>query len=103
MAGQAKENMKSDSFDYIYTTGKNGNGLIDQIDNSSKKNYYDSKLTEQIEVLIKALGTMVLINEYHTNPNTLKREHLGAVQQPILLDDKRELVLNKLTELISKL
>lgn len=96
----AKENMKSNSFDYTYT---NGNGIQAVSNNMATYTNEDFKLVEKVEVLIKALGTMVIINESVINPQTLKKEHIGAVQQPILLDEQRDQVLNKLTELIGKL
>lgn len=95
-----EQDMLSDSQDRTYTYSTNG---LNYVNTQPLGNTYDHKQVEKIEVLIKALGTMVIVNESVINPQTMKKEHLGAVQQPILLDEQRELVLSKLTELISKL
>lgn len=57
-----------------------------------------------IELLIKALGTMVIFPSYEKDPTNIgKVNFTGPIQQPILVDSQREIALNKLTELINKL
>lgn len=64
--------------------------------------HYD--LNAKVEVLIKALGTMVIKPSYELDPNNIgKKVYTGPVQQPILLDDNREIAENKLIELIKQL
>lgn len=60
-------------------------------------------ITERINTVIKALGTMVVFPILETNPTTFKKEQVGSSQQPILMDELRAEALEKLRELISKL
>jgi hypothetical protein len=60
-------------------------------------------LVPKIEVVIKALGTMVLEPQYEMNKDTFKNEYAGNIQVPILSGEKREDALNTLSQLISQL
>lgn len=64
---------------------------------------YQLTLPDRIEVLIKALGTMVLIPQFETDQTTFKKENTGVVQHPILEGEKRDRALNVLVELIEQL
>lgn len=92
------ENMKSDAFD---TTYKKYNR--DEPDSCEKVQSKKVVTSSQIEVLIKALGTMVIINKERLNPITMQIEDNGPTQEPILLGKQREIVLNRLVELIENL
>ena len=57
-----------------------------------------------IEMVIKALGTMVIFPEYTSNPNEIgSSKYTGSIQQPILMGGDRQNAINKLNELISQL
>lgn len=62
----------------------------------------DYKLVEKIEVLIKVLGTMIIIPEYETGEDFVKR-YSGGVQRPILEGDNRDTAIKVMSELISQL
>lgn len=70
-----------------------------------QKNYISIYDTNQsIDMIIKALGTMVLFPDEVSDPvNIGKKIYRGTKQMPILLDKDRENAVNKLTELINKL
>lgn len=104
-----KENMKSDSQDQVYSYGANGLNTYKFTDSATVTTglthtvYTPKPLANEIETVIKALGTMVIIPEFETNQVTFKKEQTGAIQQPILQGRDREIVTTKLIELISKL
>ncbi len=75
--------------------------LVDE--GTSTLSDYQLTLPERIEVVIKALGTMIVEPMFETNDITFKKEQIGATQHPILEGDKREQVLNVLVELINQL
>lgn len=57
-----------------------------------------------IDLVIKSLGTMVMIPEYESDPTNIgKKTYLGPVQQPILTGTYRELAIDKLAKLIAEL
>lgn len=89
--------------DYMQSTGTysyGDNGLM----NKSKDEYIPKTRTEVVEVLIKALGTMVLMPQYESDPMVIgSKTYTGNLQLPILLGDNREIVENKLLELIKNL
>jgi len=60
--------------------------------------------TSKIEMLIKALGTMVLEPQFETDPTQIgKKVFINNIQKPILEGKDREKVLNKLVTIIDKL
>ena len=64
----------------------------------------DYQIINKVEVLIKALGTMVIFPQFEADPNNIgKKNFIGPVQQPILQDGDRKVVVDKLVELINKL
>lgn len=68
---------------------------------SSRKKY----MTE-IELLIKALGTMVQEPHYApTDPTNIgaPKQYIGSITKPILVDNNRKIVEDKLIKLIEKL
>lgn len=65
-------------------------------------NMVDDKLVEKIEVLIKVLGTMIIMPEYETGEDFVKR-HVGGVQRPILEGENRDTAIKVMSELISQL
>lgn len=72
-----------------------------------EKKDYQEKI-QAIEVLVRALGTMVVIPEFTTNPETFVKVQSGAIQQPILSpkegeDQGRKDALDKLSKLINSL
>lgn len=81
----------------------NTSGLISK-DRVSKDQSYDYQAKDKVEVLVKTLGTMVLMSEYSTsNLEIGKKEYVGNIQMPILTGSNRDIVINKLIELINKL
>ena len=67
------------------------------------KEQHDKVLTS-IDVLIKSLGTMVMIPKYESDPNNIgAKVFAGTIQQPILQGDYRDIALDKLNELIKQL
>lgn len=101
---EGTDNMKSDAFD---TTGaqysySNGHGLVTTQAKESKVSDY--KVVEKIEVIVKALGTMILMPEYEQDASMIGTKYFkGNVQLPILMEDRRVQALDKLTELINSL
>lgn len=62
------------------------------------------EVVSSVEILVKALGTMVIIPEYTSDPNTIgKKIQTGSVQQPILVGVSRDKALTKLDQLIEQL
>ena len=61
--------------------------------------------THKIEVLIKALGTMVMIPQYESDPNIIgsKKQYTGVIQTPILTGDQRTAIELTLLELVKEL
>lgn len=58
----------------------------------------------KIEMLIKALGTMVLEPQFESDPSQIgKKIFVNNIQKPILEGEDRKKVLNKLLEVIEKL
>lgn len=64
---------------------------------------YQKQLPYRVEVLIKALGTMVLVPEYELDQETFKNRCVGSIQRPILENENREQTLKVLSELIEQL
>jgi hypothetical protein len=60
-------------------------------------------IVERIEILIKALGTMVIIPQYVIDEGSITKRYNGGIQQPILQDEARVEAENKLLELIKQL
>lgn len=59
---------------------------------------------QKIDCLVKALGTMVMIPEYESDPSQIGVKHFkGTIQQPILVGDNREEAIKKLTTVINSL
>lgn len=61
---------------------------------------------QKIDCLVKALGTMVMIPKYESDPSNIGAKHFaGTIQQPILEDksESRDKALSKLTSLIESL
>lgn len=57
-----------------------------------------------VEQVIKALGTMVLVPQEQSDPNNIGQKIYGSpIQRPILEGEKREIVLNRLVDLIKQL
>lgn len=56
-----------------------------------------------IDTLRTALGTMVIIPNEETDPNTFKKIVSGSVQRPILEGEDRDKVKKKLLELVDNL
>lgn len=57
-----------------------------------------------IDLVIKALGTMVIFPQWESDPNNIgKKNFIGPIQQPILIDKDRDLAINKLLSLIQEL
>lgn len=56
-----------------------------------------------IDALRTVLGTMVIIPTEETDPNTFKKVSLGSVQRPIIEGEDRNIVKNKLIELIKSI
>lgn len=62
------------------------------------------KTIEKIEILVKALGTMVLKPQFEVDPNQIgKKYQIQPIQEAILLDDNRKVAEDKLVELIKQL
>lgn len=60
--------------------------------------------TSKIEIVIKALGTMVLEPQFESDPTQIgKRIFTTTIQKPIIEGEDRKKVLNKLIELVDKL
>lgn len=60
--------------------------------------------TGKIEMLIKALGTMVLEPQFESDPSQIgKKIFVNNIQKPILEGEDRKKVLNKLLEVIENL
>lgn len=57
----------------------------------------------KIEILVKALGTMILKPQFETDPNTFIKHQIQPLQEAILLDDNRKIAEDKLVELIKGL
>lgn len=70
-----------------------------------KSTFKRSTNFQDIEVLVKCLGTMILMPEFEQDPMNLgsKKQFVGNTQMPILMDRNREIALNKLVELIESL
>ena len=66
-------------------------------------NTNEPTLIEKIEVVIKALGTMVLEPKYEMNKETFVNEFAGSIQHPIIEGEQRKDALNTLSQLISQL
>lgn len=94
------DNMKSDSFDMTYTS----NGLQNKI-NTGYATVKKYSTPAEVEAVVKALGTMILMPEYSQDPLNIgsKKHFEGNTQVPILMDKNREIVEAKLVELISNL
>jgi len=60
-------------------------------------------LISKVEVVIKALGTMVIFPEYSNTEEIGKKVFTGTIQKPILLGKDREDAENKLAFLIKSL
>lgn len=59
---------------------------------------------QKIDCLVKAIGTMVMIPKYESDPNNIgAKVFAGTIQQPILQGDYRDTALDKLNELIKQL
>lgn len=59
---------------------------------------------QEIETLIKALGTMVIFPIEESNPNEIgKKVVTGTVQRPILEGENRRIVEAKLIQLVQSL
>lgn len=56
-----------------------------------------------IDVLRTLLGTMVMFPVEITNPDTFQKEVKGSVQRPIIEGEDRNIVKNKLIELIKSI
>lgn len=84
-------------------SGEEENDDFNVLNDNSTLSDYQITLPERIEVVIKALGTMIIEPQYETNDITFKKEQVGAVQHPILEGNKRDKVLNVLVELINQL
>lgn len=57
-----------------------------------------------IEVLIKALGTMVMEPEYRQDPNNIGERYLvTTVQKPIFEGEDRKILTKKLLETVEQL
>ncbi len=60
--------------------------------------------TRSIEVLIRALGTMVMEPEYRSDPNNVGQKILvTTVQKPIFEGEDRKIISDKLIELVKAL
>lgn len=77
-------------------------GLSYAKESYSTKANTDWKIVEKVEVAIKALGTMIIIPEYETGDDFIKR-YTGGIQKPILEGGNREEAINVLMQLISQL
>ena len=76
---------------------------IDKYIQSYHKNMTELDKTDRIEQVIKALGTMVLFPQEHSDPNNIGQKIYGQpIQRPILEGEARTKVLNKLVELITE-
>src|ERR1700758_3390523 len=93
---------KQDKEEYKYTNN-GGIEVKSTIESSTLSEYNPYQNLEKIEKLIKALGTMVVIPIVETNPTTFKKEQVGSSQQPILMNERREKALDKLSKLIETL
>ena len=82
-----------------------GKSICDPGDCEKARDYYKDpySIRQDIEVVIKALGTMVVEPVYETNPDNFIKQPVGSIQRPILQDKDRETVEKKLIELISTL
>lgn len=58
---------------------------------------------QKIEILVKALGTMILKPQFETDPNTFVKHQIQPVQEAILLDENRKTAEDKLVQLIKQL
>ena len=59
---------------------------------------------QEIETLIKALGTMVIFPVEETNPNEIgKKVVTGTIQRPILEGENRRIVESKLIQSVQSL
>lgn len=57
----------------------------------------------KIEILVKALGTMILKPQFETDTNTFVKHQIQPVQEAILLDENRKTAEDKLVQLIKQL
>ena len=66
---------------------------------------YEEVLPDKIKVVIRALGTMIIVPDYDKGDILAgdKPVYKGGIQQPILNGKDRELAVNKLVELINQL
>ena len=56
-----------------------------------------------IEVLVKALGTMITIHDKKVHPETFEAYYVNPSNTSILSDDNRKIVEDKLIELINNM
>ncbi len=101
-----EQEAKQPANDYKYTTS----GLVSTgvVYNDSLARYYNNGDTvtkkDKIDILIKALGTMVVFPDYGVDPNNIgKKFYKGNIQMPILQDSQRDKALEKLSKLIEEL
>lgn len=66
---------------------------------------YEEELPDKIKVVIRALGTMIIVPDYDKDHLDIgaKQVYKGGIQQPILNGKDREVAVNKLVELINQL
>jgi len=58
--------------------------------------------TNEVEMLIKALGTMITVHDKKVHPETFEAYYVNPRNASILSDDNRKIVEEKLIELINK-
>lgn len=64
----------------------------------------EAEKIQKIEVLIKALGTMVIEPDIVSDPNNVGQQiNRGPVQKPILQGSNREIAVNQLVSFIKSL
>lgn len=93
VVGKDNKNTYSDGLNNYYTTG----GL----NSYTKRDSSDE--VKRIDILIKALGTMVLKPQFETDQVTFRKTCIASVQEPILLDENRKVAEDKLIQLIKSL
>lgn len=65
---------------------------------------YPEELTKKIDIVIKALGTMVIEPQLENHPTEIgKKINMGGIQRPIIQGNDRILVEKKLLSLIEGL
>lgn len=94
VVGKDNKNTYSDGLNNYYTTG--GLNSYNKRDSSDE--------VKRIDILIKALGTMVIVQDIQSDPNNIGQViNKGSIQVPILQDSNRKIAEDKLVQLIKSL